>query len=69
MFMPFLMEETEKALNKKLVARTLLDGMSSTINYNEVHSLSVIFYVCSCCSKHGGQEAWHRASGPRTSSA
>lgn len=25
-FMPFLMEETEKSLHKKLVARTLLDG-------------------------------------------
>ena len=25
-FMPFLMEETEKSLYKKLVARTLLDG-------------------------------------------
>lgn len=27
-FMPFLMEETEKSLHKKLVARTLLDGKS-----------------------------------------
>lgn len=25
-FIPFLMEETEKALDKKIVARTLLDG-------------------------------------------
>ena len=27
-FMPFLIEEMEKSLNKKLVARTLLDGMN-----------------------------------------
>ena len=25
-FMPFLMEETEKTLDKKILARTLLDG-------------------------------------------
>ena len=32
--MPYLMEETEKALNKKLVARTLLDGMIIAATYS-----------------------------------
>ena len=38
-FMPFLMEETEKSLHKKLVARTLLDGKSWTIKFSWVNSV------------------------------
>ena len=45
MFMPFLMQETEKSLHKKLVARTLLDGKSWTINVSQVHSVLIFFFV------------------------
>ena len=40
-FMPFLMEETEKSLHKKLVARTLLDGKSW--NFASCIQLTVFF--------------------------
>lgn len=69
-FMPFLMEEAEKSLHKKLVARTLLDGKSRDLNFlNQCtwYSFAYLHSLYSCCTKCGCSKAWHRVNGSRTS--
>ena len=53
-FMPYLMEETEKALNKRLVARTLLDG-TIIATYIVHHFTFTLFGIYSYHPKHGGK--------------